>query len=128
MPTLPDGEYTFVTISGGALTLTPYGSRGITQTLEFIPAAKAGGVRRDINGNAIDMSYEQFQKYKSTISCSDFDIPVITGVQVGDLVTVACAIEIGGTMPTLSMIVTDIRISFAEWEATYAWQIDLEEI
>jgi hypothetical protein len=50
-----------------------YSARGLTQTLEPIEAALSQ--RRTVNGGLKDLSFAQFRKYKSSISCaSRFDV------------------------------------------------------
>lgn len=127
-----------------------YSARGLTQTLT--PIGQSKQLARSINGALIDLSLSQFQKYASQITCTDQRAPAIDGIWPGQEVTVACAAEIpypvGGSpsrpvapdsephtegnhvfyRPVLEMRVISFDVSFAEWQADYAWTIDLEEI
>lgn len=137
-------------ISGSsALELPPYSARGLTQTLELIPGS--GVFDRSINGVAMDFSMPQLRKYQSTITCKDGDAPAFDGAWAGLLVEVQCAIELryltGATpqrpavldstyvngaftyyRPLLMMMLQSFRNSFAEYEARYAWMLELQEI
>jgi hypothetical protein len=66
-----------------------YSARGLTQTLEPIEAAIS--LRRTINGGLKDLSFAQFRKYKSTISCHDQEPPAVDGVWPGHVVTIDVA-------------------------------------
>lgn len=131
-----------------------YASRGITQTLEPIAAQGALGqtIRRTVNGALIDMTSPIFRKYKSTISCTDYDTPCLDDAWLGQVVTVDCIPELsyptgatrgrdavsgsehgvsGGPTyyrPQLTMMVVGISNSFDEYGAQYAWTLSLEEI
>lgn len=69
-----------------------YSARGLTQTLEPIEAAAS--LRRTINGALKDLSFAQFRKYKSTISCQDQEPPALDGVWPGRVVTVDCVAQL----------------------------------
>ena len=130
-----------------------YSSRDLTQTLEPIPAATVQ--RRTINGDLVDLSYPQFDKYQSEITCRDFKAPALDGIWPGRTITVYCAggceliYPVGGSagrpartdvplyndgngfihyLPILQMRVRTFQISSAEWKATVAWKLNLEEI
>lgn len=137
------------TAGGVSPELTPYSARGLTQSLEPIAS---GNQRRTINGELIDLTPEQFRKYQSTITCTDQVTPALDGAYLGQTVTVECVAElafrtIGGSAsrpivsgsaridgdftfyrPELTMIVKSIQLAHEEWNASYAWQIDLEEV
>jgi hypothetical protein len=150
---------TITPLSGSsAFTLTPYSARGLTQTLEPISSTGASGgnamgtwLKRDINGNLVNLAYPQFQKYASTITCRDTETPSFDDAWIGATVQVDCACELnyltGGSparppvsgsertegdytfyRPSLTMMVAEIKNSFAEWEAEYAWQLSLFEV
>jgi hypothetical protein len=74
------------------LGVPPYAARGLTQTLE--PIDQQAHLERAIDGSLLDLSYTPFQKYKSTISCTDQRAPVCDGVWAGQLVTVYCVAEL----------------------------------
>jgi hypothetical protein len=124
-----------------------YSARGLTQTLG--PIAGASSARRTINGQLEDISYSQFKKYVSKVSCTDQRSP--PEVWPGLVVTVHCvamlAYPVSGSpqrpaisgseitegafvhyRPILSMMVTSVTRSFDEWGAGYQWELDLEEV
>lgn len=127
-----------------------YSGRGCTQTLEPIQAAKVQ--RRSINGQLHDVSYSQFWKYQSQITCHDMMAPMLNNVHPGLTVTVYCISELiaqpGDTLwrsvvpgseytdtagfvhfrPLLSMMVTGFSSAQDEWKAEVNWKLDLEEV
>ena len=130
--------------------LTPYSARGLTQTLEW--RDQPTNVEIDINGVAQDLTFPQFRKWKSTITCRDVETPAIDAAFIGQAVTVDCAIELAyltsvGTpnrppvsgsertegsftyyRPVLTMRIKSIRNSFDEWQAYNGWTAELVEI
>jgi hypothetical protein len=137
---------TLLVISG--MGFSPYAARGLTQTLQPIEQAKQ--LRRTASGKLVDISVEQFRKYRSTISCTDQRVPAIDGIWPGMVVTVSCVAElsypVGGTpsrpavsgslreeagyvfyRPVLEMRVVDIGPSTDEFAAEVAWTLELEE-
>jgi len=134
------------------LSVYQYAGRNLTQTLEPIMGGGIMGtqVRRDINGNLINLTYPQFRKYSSTISCTDHNEPAFSRVWFGQVVDVECAKELNyytttGSpersvvssrvegdytfyRPALTMMIVGMRSSFAEWKSEYNWQIELQEV
>jgi len=132
------------------LALPPYSARGLMQTLE--PLDQAGNLRRTVNGELIDLSHQQFRKYRSTIAGSDQQPPAIDGVWQGLQVVVDCICELaylaqGGApqrpvvagssrqdgdfmfyRPRLAMRVTAFNVSTDEYGAVTSWSLSLEEI
>ena len=132
------------------LSLPPYSARGLMQMLE--PLDQAGSLRRTVNGELIDLSHEQFRKYRSTIAGSDQQPPAIDGVWQGLQVVVDCICELaylaqGGSpqrpvveassrsegdfvfyRPQLTMRVTSFNVSTDEYGAVTSWSLGLEEI
>lgn len=129
--------------------MPPYSARGLTQTLD--PINQSQQLRRTVNGELVDISAVQFQKYTSIISCSDMDAPGLDGVWPGQLVDIDCAIELsfltGGApaknvvpgstreadgftfyRPRLTMRVMSYSNSKDEWGAEHQWQLTLEEV
>lgn len=130
--------------------LSPYASRGLTQTLAPIQAT--ADLRRTINGELVNFGDDAFQKYGTTISGSDQRPPSIDGVWPGAEITVACVAELSfvtsegaagryavegsfreeGTLtfyrPLLDMMVTAFDQSYDEWAAQWNWSIVLEEV
>lgn len=127
-----------------------YSARGMTQTLA--PIDELANVRRTINGTAIDLSADQFQKFKSSLSASDQAPPAIIGGKwPGAEVVVHCVAElvrdeyedasrpvVSGSerdngdgfifyRPILTMIVLSFSVSKDEWGAVIGWQMDLIE-
>lgn len=132
--------------------LPKYSSRGLTQTLEPIPAAMA--FRRTVNGKLVNTAAPQFEKFHSIIQSQngDVDPPSFTnGKWPGQVIVVGCIAEIAvepggqpcrpqvdsnfrvdddGTMyfhPQLTMTVTNFNIQKDEWGAITTWQLELEE-
>lgn len=126
-----------------------YSARGLSQTLD--PISAAGFIARTVNGSLRNLSSTQFQKYQSTISCTDFNAPALEGIWVGQTVIVECIAElcypVGGSpsrsfvsgsersdgafifyRPVLEMMVTALTTTHEEWGATVQWQMTLEEI
>lgn len=130
--------------------ISPYSARGLTQTLTPIEAAK--NLRRSINGELFDLSFDQFRKYQSKITCQDQATPAIDGIWPGAEVTVYCVAElsrltdtegparpvvpgserIAGAFtfyrPILVMRVVACETEREEWAADYSWSLELEEI
>jgi hypothetical protein len=138
---------TLLVLSG--IGVPDYSARGLTQTLEPIEASSS--LRRTVNGALKDLSYAQFRKYKSTVSCQDQEPPAIDGVWPGHVVTVDCVTELsypsGGSparpvvlgsartegafvfyRPALQMRVTGFSVSRDEYGAAVQWQMELEEV
>lgn len=127
-----------------------YSARGLTQTLT--PIGAAAHARRTINGVLDDVSYSQFRKYASRISCSDVRQPAIDGIWPGQIVEVHCVAElaypVGGSpartpvsgseytegdfvryRPVLTMMIKTIpNNQLAEWSAVSQWEFELEEV
>ena len=145
--------------TGGALTLTPYAARGVTQTLEPIATVTGQGqasgtfIRRDINGNLVNMfPIQLFASTKAVVTCRDVETPALDDAWLGQIISVACTAELnyltaGGTpqrpevsgssyvegdftfyRPLLTMMVMDIKSSFAEYPAFYSWEVQLQEV
>lgn len=126
-----------------------YSGRALLQTLT--PIAAASDLRRTINGELDDLSYAQFRKYASKITCTDQRTPALDGIWTGQHLTVWCVQElaypesgspqrpeVSGSSrtengfvfyrPILEMRVTDFSDQTDEWNADVAWELDLEEI
>lgn len=145
--TLP-AEGTLLVLSSMGVPL--YSARGLTQTLT--PIQGAFDLRRDINGDLVDISNAAFRKYASTITCRDFNTPAVDGLYVGQVLTVSCVAELsyatsGGSpsrtvvsgssrtvgsytfyRPQMNMMVTGYSTSADEWAGDVSWQLDLEEV
>lgn len=145
MPLVGD---TLLVLSG--FGVTPYSARGLTQSLEHIDQASQN--RRTINGNLKDISRPEFRKYKSTIQCSDMNVPGFDGIMPGTLVQVDCVTELAyktaGGAPSRSVVPDSSRVqgdytfyrprltmrvlSYTTQDNEYAqdigWTLELEEI
>ena len=140
-------DTTFLVLQG--IGVPPYSAPGLTQTIAPIDAAK--NLQRAIDGTLMDLSSEQFRKFKSTISGTDQQPPAIDGVWPGHTVEVDCISELcypeyavpsrnavpgsereeNGFVfyrPSLQMMVTDFSIQTDEYGAQVGWTMDLEEI
>jgi hypothetical protein len=139
---------TLLTLTG--VGVPPYSARGLTQTLEPIEASAQ--LRRTVNGALVDLSYEPFRKYKSTIACQDQEPPAVDGVWPGRVVNVGCVAELsfltaGGSparlvvddservdgaftfyRPILTMRVTGLSVTRDEYGSNVSWQMQLEEV
>ena len=139
---------TLLTISGDLLP--PYSTRGASQSLEPIDAASA--MRRTVNGNLKDISFDGFRKFKSGITCTDQRVPALDGQWPGMTITVDCIQELcyktaGGTpsrpvvsgssriegdytyyRPQLTMLIVGYQTNVDEWEATVGFTLNLEEV
>lgn len=126
--TLDPAQTTLMSIAGIDFSL--YSTRGITMTLTPIPAAAQ--LRRTCRGTLIDISLSQFQKYRASITCTDFEAPTFTDIWPGKLVVVQFVPEVGvidsGHVVTLTMRVVSWQTSREEWQTRTAWQLDLEEV
>lgn len=129
--------------------IPPYAARNLSQTLD--PIDDAGVLQYTINGTLLDLSDSNFQKYRSTISCTDHQLPALNGVWPGRLVTVHCisrlyyltasglpdrevvpgSSEVQGDYtfyrPKLTMRVESYSTSREEWQARNAWTLNLLE-
>lgn len=148
MTTLP-AEGTLLVLSS-PMGVPLYSARGLTQTLKPIP--QAADLRRDINGNLVDLSVAGFRKYASSIQCKDVEAPALDGIWPGQILTVSCVAELsyltaGGAAqrtavsgssyvsgaftyyrPQLTMRVMSFQSSDAEWPNEVSWMLELEEI
>lgn len=130
--------------------VNPWSARGLTQTLE--PIGAAGSMRRTVNGELRNLGLTQFQKYRSTISCTDVSVPPLDGVWPGLEVTVDCVAElsyptatgsaertvVSGSSytdgaftfyrPQLTMLVVGYKLDYDEFQKLHGWQLDLEEV
>lgn len=142
---MPD---TLLEITG--VDLVPWSSRGATMTLQPIEQSKS--MKRTINGELVNLSLAQFQKYASQVSCSDVRAPAFDKNWPGKSLTVKCATELsyltmGGSpgrtvvtdssrtegdytfyRPQLTMRVVSWDINHDEWGAVIGWNMSLEEV
>jgi hypothetical protein len=128
-----------------------YSAREIDQTLTPIEGARSS--RRDVNGTLVDLTFDNFRKYASTISSSSVRPPSSDGIWPGMVLTVDCVAELsyptgasgfptktvvpessfeedGYTFyrPRLAMMVMNLSMSASEWTAGRTWTLELEEV
>jgi hypothetical protein len=120
--------YTLLAIDG--IDFSQYAVRGITMTLAPIDQAK--NLARDCRGALVDISVAQFRQYKVTITCTDHEVPELTGVWPGMDITITCIPGLGaanmtGDVLTILAKVTSWNTSRDEWAAEVAWQLEAEQ-
>lgn len=138
---------TLLTIQG--VGIPSYSARGITQTLEPIDGSMV--YRRTVNGELIDLSEQQFRKYRSQIQCEDVNPPAIDGVWPGLQVIVECVAELSHPAsgapsrtpvqdsirqvgdyifyrPVMTMRITAFNVERDEYGGTVKWSMALEEV
>lgn len=132
VPNFPT-ETTLMSITG--IELGPYSVRDLTMTLE--PIAQSVQIDRDINGNLIDLSEPQFQKYRVTISATDHESPVFVGVFPGQQFTVRTVPQLGlnrnsadeqETLELTCMVMAPWQVNRREYAAQTSWQLVGEEV
>lgn len=135
------------------LGLPFYSSRDLEQTIEAIK--EKDQVERNLNGNLVDLSLPgMFEKYTSTITCTDMHAPAIEGVWQGMQVVVDCCCELpfpasittpsrplatntsirnDGNgfkfyFPKITFMIRKISFGFKEFPHKYNWALGLEEV
>jgi hypothetical protein len=136
--------------SSNVSLLPLYSSRGIKQTLKFRDGAKSQRVT--VNGDLVNLALTRMQKYSSTIEGSDMRPPSRDNIWPGRTVTIACAYVLqyptsGGSpsrtpvsgsqivegnftlyRPLMTFMIGDMHGTFDEWQAHYAWSIEMSEV
>lgn len=145
---MSDIPETYLILTG--IGIPPYSARGLTQTLDPIPASQH--LERASDGSLIDFSIPEMRKYMSKISCTDQALPALAGIWTGSTVVVDCiqelpfptaspglkertevpgSIRVDGDFtyyrPRLTMKVTHFSGNKVEYEARVSWTLDLEE-
>lgn len=139
---------TYLSLSG--VGVPPYSARGLKQS--YAPIQQSSQLRRTVNGALVDLGLEEFQKFSSTISCTDQQPPACDGVWPGRQITVDCLFHLcyktsGGTpsrtvvsgssytdgdytfyRPQLTMMVVSYNVDEDEWGAEVGWSMQLEEV
>ena len=128
MPLTISPPYTLLTID--AIDFSDYAVRGITMTLEPIDQSK--NVARECRGDLVDISVAQFRQYKVTITCTDHEAPVLSGIWPGKDITIGCIPGLGASNSTgdvLSILAKVIswNTSRPEWDAEVAWQLEAQQ-
>ena len=130
--------------------IPPYSARGLSMTLT--PIGQAAVLKRTINGDLDDLSNVIFHKYRMTVTCTDQQAPAFDNVFPGMIVTVDSTQEfaypeyvagpgraiVPGSerqangfnfyRPRFVCRVVTHTTASPEWDASYAWSLDLEEI
>jgi hypothetical protein len=140
-------EGTILTITG--MGIAPYSARGLSQRLALV--TDTGNLTRSINGRAQNWNMAQFQKYATTITCTDQMVPALDGIWPGDEFTMECACNlsypVGGTAqrpavtgseftdngfvfyrPVLEVQFVNFEYTFDEWGASLGWTADFVEV
>ncbi len=127
---------TLLGLSRTGFALSDYAARGITMTMTPIEAG--GNVRRDINGNLVNLSRLALQKYAFVISCTDQESPGFAAsntdldpIWVGDEFTLTCIPQLGDAeQQTFSVMVVPPgwQIQTDEYGADVGWTLNLEEV
>ena len=124
MPLTHSPPYTLLAIDG--IDFSDYAVRGITMTLEPIDQAK--NVARDCRGELVDISLAQVQMYKVTITCTDHEVPELTGIWPGQDITITCIPELGVGDPLVILAkVTSWDTSRDEWASEVQWKLEAEQ-
>ncbi len=104
----------------GSIAIPSGAGRGIKQTLVL---DGNGEIRRDVNGNLVDLTIPALRKFKSSVSCADQSAPSIAGIWRGAILTVGCAVEVSEvvatTTPTLNRTPVSGSIRAAGTDGTY---------
>jgi len=130
-----------------------YSARDLEQTLEAI--GEKDQAERNINGNLVNLAIPGlFEKYSSTVTCTDMTAPMIGGIWQGQTLVMDCCCEIAypssvmtpprplatGTSvrddgngskfiyPKLTVMLRKINQGFKEWPHTYNWSLAFEEV
>lgn len=148
LPDFANGEVTL--LSFDELPIPAYSARQITETIapDWTP-----DLVRTWNGRLIDLTPQQFRKYRLTYTCRDMDSPALDGVGTGFVLTVNCIGELarvsstGGEndrdavfgserivdgiayyRPRLICMVESFTIDTDEYGAVVGWTLVLREI
>jgi hypothetical protein len=121
---------------GGGFALPEFAARGLTMTMR--PIETSSQIERDVNGNLVDLmdGFEQFRKYKGTITCDDTDSPAFALVTTdddavwrGNTFMLTCIPHLGSEDAiVLTVMCMDWNITRDEWNAATAWSFDWEQV
>jgi hypothetical protein len=127
-------------------------SYNASQDMGYIEAAKNN--ERDLNGNLIDLSRPEMQKYTTKISTNDVMFNIgMDGIWPGQQVTIDCIAQfvyaVGSSpsrpvvpgsdyvtpdgqfhsyAPRLTMLIDDFSIKYDEWGARVGWTLSASEV
>jgi hypothetical protein len=128
-------DATLVELNRTGFELPEYASRGIIMTMAPIDGSSV--LRRDINGNLVDLSPPQLRKYKFSLSCDDQTSPsfaafgsIDDGIWPGDQFELVCIPELGHAdqLTYTVMVSAPWQIQTDEWGAAVSWTLELEEV
>lgn len=111
------------------ISIPDYAARGIT--VQVAPIA-SGALRRDVNGNLIDLTLPEHRKRAVSMSCSDQDAPLLLDVWRGKEIDITLIEgmgleETGGPITITAMVdVWDVRRN--EWGAVTDWTMTALEV
>jgi hypothetical protein len=128
MPLSHSPPYTLLAID--AIDFSDYAVRGITMTLT--PISQAANLARDCRGDLVDISVAQFRQHKVTITCTDHEVPELTGIWPGQDITITCIPGLGVSNSTPDVLVILAKVtawntSREEWAAEIAWTLEAEQ-
>jgi len=122
----PKSPTTLLSIDG--IDFSDYATRNISVVLQPIAT---GSLRRDVNGNLVDMTLPQFRKYRVEVLCSDHEVPNLNDIWRGKEVEVTLipglGVEDSSGVMTLTMMVVEWTTDRKEWEAQGSWHLVLLE-
>ncbi len=132
-------ETTLLGLSRAGFELSDYAARGISMTME--PIGAAGNVRRDVNGNLVNLSQPQMQKYAFKISCTDQESPGFAemsseadAIWPGDIFELTCIPQLGSSASeeqqefTVMVMAPGWQVQTDEYNADVGWSLDLEQV
>lgn len=127
---------TLLSLTRAGFELSDYAARGVK--MDMAPIDAAGHVRRDINGNLVNLSRVQLQKYKFTVSCQDQESPGFAAdssseipVWPGDTFTLICIPQLGAAEQqtyTVMVISPGWQVQTDEYGADVGWTLNLEQV
>ncbi len=135
---MPSTTLLGLSLDGDTFELPEFACRGITMTME--PIESAATIRRDVNGNLVNLSsgFEQFRKYRFQLSCDDVESPGFaamssesSAIWPGDEMTLICVPELGATEQqtfTAMVMAPGWQVSRDEYGAVTSWSLNLEQV
>ena len=150
MATVPPAHS--VLVISGISGIPLFSSYNAQQDLGYIEASK--NLDRDLNGNLVDLSRPELQKYTTSISANDVMFTIgMDGMWPGQQVTIDCIVEfiygvgqspaypaVPGSdyllpdglfrsyRPRITMMIEDFSIKYDEWGARVGWTLKASEV
>lgn len=139
-----------MTLAMTGIDLPPYALRTIKQTHEIIPQAQQQ--RRTVNSILRNFARDEWQKIKSTITCTDQQDPGFTRLKLGTITTIDCVFWISYRTsapgveprypvvesyadgdytfyrPRIVMMVINHRTEWDDNNAVSGWVMEVEEV